>query len=64
MLQSDPRFIIDYINKLKSDGIDFIRIKFTKNDAEKISILKSYFNNISLKTSYSRSLAPICGGID
>lgn len=45
MLQSDPRLMIDYINNLKSNGIDFIRIKFTKNDAEKISILKSYFNN-------------------
>lgn len=57
MLQSDPRFIIDYINKLKSDGIDFIRIKFTKNDAEKISILKSYFNNrsdIKIEANFER----------
>lgn len=57
MLQSDPRFIIDYINKLKSDGIDFIRIKFTKNDSEKISILKSYFNNrndIKIEANFER----------
>lgn len=57
MLQSDPRFIVDYINKLKSDGIDFIRIKFTKNDAEKISILKSYFNNrsdIKIEANFER----------
>lgn len=45
MLQSDPKFMIDYVNNLKSNGVDFIRIKFTKNDAEKISILKSYLNN-------------------
>lgn len=57
MLQSDPRFIIDYINKLKLDGIDFIRIKFTKNDSEKISILKSYFNNrndIKIEANFER----------
>nr|DAL58579.1 MAG TPA_asm: DNA repair exonuclease [Caudoviricetes sp.] len=57
MLKSDPRFIIDYINKLKSDGIDFIRIKFTKNDSEKISILKSYFNNrsdIKIEANFER----------
>ena len=57
MLKSDPRYIVDYINKLKSNGIDHIRIKFTVNDADKISLLRSYFNNrrdIKIETNFEK----------
>lgn len=57
MLKSDPKDIIDYINKLKESGIDNIRVVFTKNDKEKITILKNFFRNsksIKIKTDYKR----------
>lgn len=57
MLKSDPRYIVDYINKLKTNGIDHIRIKFTVNDADKISLLRSYFNNrrdIKIETNFEK----------
>lgn len=45
MLTSDPKTIIDWIKKKKAEGIDNIRVQFTKNDETKIPIVKSYFNS-------------------
>lgn len=47
MLNSDPSYIVQYIQNLKNQGIDYIRIKFTKNDIEKITLLKTYYRTRS-----------------
>ena len=55
MLSTDPNTIIQYIAKIKEAGIDYLRIVFTKNDAEKIAMLKNYFRfykDISIKTDF------------
>ena len=57
MLNADPRYMIERIQQLKSQGVDHIRIKFTKNDANKIALLKSYFSNdsnIKIETNFER----------
>ena len=57
MLNDDPRHIIDYINSLKQQGIDYIRIKFTKNDVNKINILRNYFHtrsDIKIETDFEQ----------
>lgn len=57
MLNSDPRYMIDRVQQLKNQGIDHIRIKFTKNDADKIALLRSFFStdsNIKIETNFER----------
>ena len=47
MLDDDPRYIIDYITNMKRQGIDYIKIKFTKNIVEKIALIKNYYRTYS-----------------
>lgn len=59
MLNDDPRHIIDYINSLKQQGIDYIRIKFTRNDVDKISILKNFYrtrSDIKIETDFEQEM--------
>lgn len=44
MVNNDPKVIIDYINQLKANGIDNLRIQFSK-DAPSIPIIKQYFRS-------------------
>jgi len=58
MLNGDPRFIVQYLQYLKDKGIDHIRVKFTKNDADKIALLKSYYRNrsdIKIETDFEQA---------
>lgn len=55
MLNADPRYMIDRVQQMKSQGVDHIRIKFTQNDSNKIALLRSYFNNdpnIKIETNF------------
>lgn len=57
MLEDDPKHIIDYIDSLKRQGIDYIRIKFTKNNVEKILLLKNYYrtrSDIKIETNFEQ----------
>ena len=45
LMRSDPNTIIRYIDQVKSTGIDFLRVQFTVNDADKIALLKAYYRN-------------------
>ena len=58
MLNGDPRFIVQYLQELKDNGIDHIRVKFTKNDVDKIALLKSYYRNrsdIKIETDFEQA---------
>lgn len=44
LVGKDPRYIIDYINRLKSNGIDYLKAKFTEPN-ENINIVKKYYIN-------------------
>ena len=58
MLNGDPRFIVQYLQELKDKGIDHIRVKFTKNDVDKIALLKSYYRNrsdIKIETDFEQA---------
>jgi vacuolar-type H+-ATPase subunit I/STV1 len=57
MLQDDPKRIIDYITYLKSQGVDYLRVKFTKSVEDKINILKNYYrtkSNITIETDFEQ----------
>ena len=57
MLQDDPRYIIDYISSLKQQGIDFLRVKFTINDIDKINILKNFYrtrSDVKIETDFEQ----------
>ena len=45
LMKSDPNTIIQYIEQVKSSGIDYLRIQFTVNDGDKIALLRSYYRN-------------------
>jgi DNA repair exonuclease SbcCD nuclease subunit len=45
MIDGDPRLIIDYISNLQSQGIDYIRVEFTKNNVNNLTLLKNYYRN-------------------
>lgn len=45
IMKSDPNTIIQYINQIKNSGIDYLRVKFSIQDKDKISLLRSYYNN-------------------
>lgn len=61
MLMDDPKNVIKYVNNLKSQGIDHIRLEFTKvNDTNlaNFNIINNYFrsnNNVKIKSSYSET---------
>ena len=55
ILNTDPQNIIHHIENLKNNGIDKLRVIFTKNDVEKIALIKNYFHNkrdIKIKTDF------------
>lgn len=45
MVHQDPKQIIDYINNLKANGIDYVRVRFSKPMSDTIAILKNYYMN-------------------
>ena len=58
MLMDDPRRIIDYIASLRQQGIDYIKVKFTQNVAEKIAILKNYYRtraDVKIETDFEQA---------
>jgi len=57
MLYADPNYLVNYIKSLKSNGIDYLRVIFTRDDSDKIAILKAYFSNKSnvvIQTDFER----------
>ena len=46
MLTQDPKDIITYIDNLKNNGIDYIRLEFTI-DSTNIDIIREYYRNIN-----------------
>ena len=44
MINNDPKDIISYVSNLKSQGIDYIKIRFTEN-SNNVNILKKYYKN-------------------
>jgi hypothetical protein len=57
MLKTDPRYMVDYINNLKAQGVDNIRVRFTVEDLDKIAILKTVFANrkdIKIETNFEK----------
>ena len=44
-MKSDPNTIIQYIEQVKSTGIDKLRIQFKATDADKITLLRNYYRN-------------------
>ena len=45
---SDPQTIVNYVNELKSQGIDYIRLEFTKvneNNVANYNIINNYYKN-------------------
>lgn len=58
LLDQDPRYIIQYIQNMKDNGIDHIRVRFTKNVLDKITILKEYYrsrNDIKIETDFEQA---------
>ena len=45
IIKSDPNTIIQYIEQLKRNNIDYLRIKFNIEDKDKIALLRSYYHN-------------------
>lgn len=45
IMKSDPNTIIQYIEQIKNNGIDYLRVQFTIQDKDKIALLKSYYHN-------------------
>ena len=43
MIDCDPKEIINYLAKLKREGIDFVKVRFTKYNPSTITALKSYY---------------------
>ena len=44
MLKSEPKEIIEHVMYLKSQGIDFIKIRFSESNAT-TDVVKQYFSN-------------------
>ena len=59
LLMSDPQTIVNYVNELKSQGIDYIRLEFTKvneNNVANYNIINNYYKNsrsVKIKCNYS-----------
>lgn len=47
MLSQDPSLIIQYIEDMKKQGIDHIRIIFTRQEMDKIALIKEYYRTRS-----------------
>lgn len=45
MINNDPKDIIAYLKQLQASGIDNIRVEFTLNNEETLTILKNYYKN-------------------
>ena len=43
MFDSDPQTVIQYINELQSHGIDHLRVQFTQNNEELLSVLRTFY---------------------
>lgn len=43
MIKQDPKNIITYVQSLKDQGIDHIRLEFTKENEDVLSILRTYY---------------------
>jgi DNA repair exonuclease SbcCD nuclease subunit len=43
MINEDPKRVIEYVKKLQEDGIDNIRVQFTQNNENNLSIIRNYF---------------------
>lgn len=60
LIASDPKDIIEYVNKLHDEGIDNIRIEFTKDiPTDNLNILKNYYRshgNIKIKVDNKKKL--------
>lgn len=59
LLEQDLLYIIDYINNLKSQGIDHLRVIFTKNSPDKITLIKNTYRNnngVDIETNYEQYL--------
>lgn len=60
LITSDPKDIIAYVNRLHDEGIDNIRIEFTKEiPTDNLNILKNYYRshgNIKIKTDNKKSI--------
>ena len=44
MINSDPKDIINYVSKLRQQGIDYVKIRFT-GTSPNIGIIKKYYKN-------------------
>ena len=58
IVKSDPNTIIQYIEQIKNNGIDFLRIQFKVEDRDKIALLRSYYHNrkdITIDSSYNKN---------
>ena len=59
MLQDDPKNVIDYVTNLKNNGIDYIRLEFTKVNDDNIAnfnIINNYYKNsntVKIKNNYN-----------
>ena len=56
-MKSDPNTIIQYIEQVKSAGVDYLRVQFTVNDGDKIALLRSYYRNrrdIKLESTFDK----------
>lgn len=58
LLSDDPKNIIDYINNLKSQGIDHIRVQFTIDKEDILNIIKYYYQsdpNVKIQELYKET---------
>ena len=61
MLMCDPKDVIEYVNKLKDQGIHNIRLEFTSVDEKTLpnfNIINNYYknsNSVKIKSSYSQT---------
>lgn len=59
MLNDDPKNVIQYVSKLKDEGVDYVRLEFNNvndNNISNFNIINNYYkssNTVKIKTSYS-----------
>ena len=57
MLESDPQSIIAYIDNLKANGIDYLRVIFTKDNEAVLSVIRNHFrSNKFIRIDTSKSM--------
>ena len=57
IMKSDPNTIIQYIEQIKSNGVDYLRVQFSIEDKDKIALLRSYYHNrrdVTIESSCSQ----------